>query len=454
MWSDEIDKKIKEAAEGYNHPAYDDKAWDNMEVLLDKHLPVEKKKRRFILFWLLPLALVGTGLFFILQKQPEKNIAEEKKIITPGPTNNNSVADKKNLVPESKKTIGKQSPLKEQATLVSPDRNQPDENKVDKQIEKEQPITTAISKKINPADREERIVKKQSLPGKKLISKRPDDEIPVSKNIADKKNDNISKTGKPAINTNTNSSPDTNIDVAINDRSVSSKDVAEDKTAKENKATDSVEPTETSAKRKMQKTKSSLGSKVSFYIAGGPDISSVGFDNPGKWEFQYGAGLSYALSKRISIRAGFFTASKIYTADPEDYQSSYQIPNLQKIEANCKVYEIPLNIIYNFHTTKNHNWFVAGGLSSYLMKKETYDYHYKNAWGQMQVYSHSYKNENKHLFSVINLSGGYQYHFTDRIFLLAEPYVRIPVRGIGNGKVKLNSGGVLFTAGFKPFVKK
>jgi len=32
--------------------------------------------------------------------------------------------------------------------------------------------------------------------------------------------------------------------------------------------------------------------------------------------------------------------------------------------------------------------------------------------------------------------------------------VKIPVTGIGVGKVKLNSTGVLFTVGFKPFLKK
>ena len=64
MWSDEINKKIEEA-EATNNPAYNDKAWENMELLLDKHLPQNKKRRRFILF-LLPLALAGGAVFFIL----------------------------------------------------------------------------------------------------------------------------------------------------------------------------------------------------------------------------------------------------------------------------------------------------------------------------------------------------------------------------------------------------
>src|SRR5436190_14254762 len=75
MWSDELDMKIKEATEG-NHPAYDDKAWDKMEVLLDKHLPLEKKRRRFI--FLISLLLVGTGIFFTWQKSGKNVVSEEK----------------------------------------------------------------------------------------------------------------------------------------------------------------------------------------------------------------------------------------------------------------------------------------------------------------------------------------------------------------------------------------
>ena len=35
MQFDDFDKKIKEAAE-HHHPAYDEKAWDKMEKLLDQ----------------------------------------------------------------------------------------------------------------------------------------------------------------------------------------------------------------------------------------------------------------------------------------------------------------------------------------------------------------------------------------------------------------------------------
>lgn len=45
MWSEEINKKIEEG-EGSNNPAYNDKAWEKMELLLDKHLPQKEKKKK------------------------------------------------------------------------------------------------------------------------------------------------------------------------------------------------------------------------------------------------------------------------------------------------------------------------------------------------------------------------------------------------------------------------
>ena len=63
-------------------------------------------------------------------------------------------------------------------------------------------------------------------------------------------------------------------------------------------------------------------------------------------------------------------------------------------------------------------------------------------------------NENKHYFSVVTLSGGYQYKLNNRFSFIAEPYVKIPLSGIGLGKIKLNSTGILVTAAIKPFAKK
>ena len=137
----------------------------------------------------------------------------------------------------------------------------------------------------------------------------------------------------------------------------------------------------------------------------------------GKVRPVFGIGLGYTFADRFTIKSGFYTANKVYTADPYDYKWSSPPPNVQylvQIDANCKVYEIPLTLSYSFAQSKKHNWFGSAGLSSYIMKEETYDYLYKYPSGA--TYSHRYymSNENKHFLSVLSLSGGYTRKLNNR----------------------------------------
>ena len=418
MWSEDIDKKIVQADGSYN-PAYNEKAWETMELLLDKHLPLKKKRRRYI-FLLVPILLTSTTIFFILQKKDK---------------NNNSSIDKRNIPVQS---------------FSSPDKL-PD-SRFPKTIPSER-----SSAPVNPIKATTETLLSETRPKNKLT-----EYLPVKK---DKQNERRQKYEQPQFLLE-----ETSVKKAEDqDNSLLKNSPVTNNTLRNNTvipfATESlviqktIDPEEKKQEEttktiiKEEKRKTSGGSKLGLNLSFGPDISSVGFDQPGKLEMRYGIGVSYLLSKRFSIRTGFFAGYKKYAADSADYHPPYTIANLQKIDANCFVYEIPLTLVYNFPVTKKHNWFISGGLSSYLMKKETYEYYYKNAWGQPQHYTHTYKNENSHLFSVINLSGGYQYHFSGRFSIMTEPYIKIPANGIGVGKVKLNSAGILFTIGIKPFSK-
>ena len=446
MLSDELDSKMKDATEGYR-PAYDEKAWDKMEALLDKHLPLEKKRRRFI-FLLLPLLLIGTGIFFMLHRAGNNVTNEEKNTITQSQPGGDQLLREATITVPSKTTLSKQaaiSPIQPEVITPAAAESKPTEIKLPKQSVVSRDINNNNREKINQIISRERPFEQQTSSGKKKNSRNiKDQENNFIQRKPSERNTLITATDKDGI--------DNIVTPVSGDKSASVNEIV--KAAEEKKQPDSSELKHEIAKAKPQKQRSSASGKFSLNFSAGPDISSIGIDNPGQWTLQYGIGVSYALSKKLSIRTGFFAGHKIYTADSTEYHSNYYPPKLQRIEANCLVYEIPVNLIYNFSALKKHNWFIAGGLSSYLMKKETYDYYYKNSWGQAQFYSHTYKNKNAHILSVINFSGGYQYHFTDRLSLMAEPYVRIPVSGIGSGKVKLNSGGVLFSLGFKPFLKR
>jgi hypothetical protein len=87
------------------------------------------------------------------------------------------------------------------------------------------------------------------------------------------------------------------------------------------------------------------------------------------------------------------------------------------------------------------------------MKKEKYVYNYETSAGNTYTYPYETRNENKHYFSVLNLSAGYTRDISNTVSLTAEPYVDVPLVGIGVGKVHLTSAGVLFTVSVKPFKK-
>jgi hypothetical protein len=215
----------------------------------------------------------------------------------------------------------------------------------------------------------------------------------------------------------------------------------------------------TNSKKQKQLNKNSFFNNLFFSISAGPDFSTVGFEDVGELRPVIGAGVGYQLSKKFSLRTGFYSVRKVYTADPYEYHPPYNVwtayPNLKDIDANCKVYEIPLTIDYTISENKKQGWFVSAGISSFIMKEEIYDYHFKpNSSPTYITYRKTITNQNKHYFSVLGLSGGYTRHINKNVSLRAEPYAKFALGGVGYGKVKLNGGGVLVSAIIRPFSRK
>lgn len=448
MWSEEFDKKMQQAAEENTH-SYTEKEWEKMEVLLDKHLPQKKKRRRFfiILFSLLAIGISTYSLYILNQKKADDTTNAKKSIIASSQTETNTKSSsftQKDITPVNKNSTDNKLIANNQNPEAAETSNKLVNVQVVKQIKEKDAQAITVSNQLNKKTNS----KKSLSPVKKVNSKKDrvkNIPIPSAQNDENKAPDNNSITTKTA--------DDITVIPLIN--TVNRADTSSIAAVKKDTVAESI----TAADPVNNQNKGEHNSKtLSFTFSAGPDISSVGIDKPGKLKIQYGVGISYALSKRISIRTGLYVSRKVYSADSADYHPPKNFwtyyPNLQNIAANCLVYEIPVTAVYHFTGTKKQHWFVSTGLSSFLMKKETYGYTYKNTYGQPDYYSRTYKNENAHFFSVLHLSGGYQYNITDRFSIMAEPYLKLPLSGIGFGKIKLNSGGLLVTAAFHPFVKK
>jgi hypothetical protein len=59
------------------------------------------------------------------------------------------------------------------------------------------------------------------------------------------------------------------------------------------------------------------------------------------------------------------------------------------------------------------------------------------------------KRTGEHYLSVVNLSVGYERNLGRRFSWQAEPFLKLPLGGVGFGKVRLGSGGVFVSLKYK-----
>lgn len=462
MSFDKFDNKIKEVAE-HHHPAYDEKAWAKMEKLLDKHLPVDDNRRRRIIFFILFFILLGGGAIFISGLFNQKKNESKNVVVTVQVPN--ARKEKSNEM-QTKQTKGNDKTITGEQV-----ENDSDINAIDFREEKRSNTVISKTNKTNeyksfrqPGKTREKEVEKivtnsSEKPGlkSKVVNKynvkkgSPERKEEINEEI----NDNHVKPSAGnmgSIVTGSNNDPKKN-------DSISGSNKTENALTKKPQIQDSsIEGGAKSASSSI-KRKSKKRSSLFFSFSTGPDISYARTEKAGKLKPVFGIGAGLNLGDKFTIRTGFYTGRKVYSASPTAYNppASFYIyyPYLENVDADCKVYEIPLLFSYNFKQTDRVSWFASAGLLSYLMKKETYNYTYKyTPSGQSLKKEWTTKNENNHFFSILTLSGGYQRQVGKSVFIMVEPYVKLPLTGVGYGKVKLNSAGILFSIGITPFNDK
>ncbi len=422
MLDEEINKRINEAAEQY-HPAYDDEAWNRMEKMLNEHLPQKKKSRKIFYFLFLTTILTG-GLLFIFYP-PQKNIHSPLSFQISNDTS------KKNPQKLELKSIN-----------LTTNKNMATESGVDK-------VALADQQKIWIS------VLSNNTKEENVLSAKKNGDRPGNKNIIEEiSNENKAAKENPPEYQGTTKTQDYGNEVSetvLNENNKNKTETATKDTLKDEQSA----VTEKSKPKSPIRTSKTFNSKWGLTFSAGPDVSGLSIQKAGKLTIGYGAGLRFDFSPKFTLRSGFYVSSKIYDVGANDYHAplsgQFNYTYLQHIGADCRVYEIPLILNFNFAAVKNHRWFVATGLSSYLMKKESYIYYYKYPTGNAYDKYLSIRNQNKHYFSVLDLSGGYEYDINKRFSVAVEPYVKLPLSGVGAGKIKLNSAGILFSLTMNPF---
>ncbi len=426
MWDDENDKRIGDAADHFQ-PPLDETAWQKMELLLDENLPQKEDRKRIVFFLPFVLILAGFVVFFYLYHNNDGAVQQKFHTNTSGNSNAST-----------------QKPNDENITAsLDPESN----NK-----------KTIATTRNGVRNKKAKIIYENENPSNDFLKTKNQNKIPGQIFVADEEQKEVLHQGNNISMSKPTNSSNSDFADKNNETTNSTKTEAKQPTPEKNIPQVADEMNRPKANQKSVKHKlkdnRNFDNNFSLSFSAGPGMSAVG-NKEGKLALDFGVGVGYSFSKHFGVRTGIFISKKIYSATPEQYYlpgGNYNY--LEKINANCNVIDIPLNIDYYFNQTRKHVWFVSAGLSSYLMKKESYEYVYKTPAGQTYTKDWAIKNQNQHFLSVLNFSAGYQYFLNQRFSLAVQPYIDLPLTGIGAGKVKLNSAGILFTIKAKPFLKK
>lgn len=427
-----IERKIKEAVEN-TQPVFDEQSWAKMEALLENK---DKRKPLLWLWFLVPLFLISVlGAYQFIYKNSEKNNTQKAETAKATDEDTKTLSNflKLNKLHDAAFDGGINSSAKEfERTKDKSDKNSENKN--------------VVAGKVNNFWSTNIITKSKN----KILVTAPvadDDLLNVStENESGIKNDapavvinsgNINKTSIDKISLN---KPDEPVELISKQNNIAQQDTAT-----------------VIVKNKPAIKQNKKASPFYFLASAGADIGSVkmfSFKNSSLAP-RYGLGFGYQLSNKLSALTGFYISRKKYVAGPDDYhpkQGSYwNMVSIIKVNANCLVYEIPLAARYNFIRKKTATYYATTGLSSYIMKREDYNYYYtrnnvpaQSAW--------TYKG-NKKFFSVITLSAGVEKKINNKFSIQAEPSVGIPIAGVGDGQVKIFSSTLQVGLKYQPSKK-
>ena len=199
------------------------------------------------------------------------------------------------------------------------------------------------------------------------------------------------------------------------------------------------------------KPKASQKKKSSFLYAGlmaAPDLSTVKFQHMDGVGTTFSLLVGYQFNKKWAVETGVSVDRKKYYTSAEYFDKN----GLSGIRSNweptdmdgtCYMWEIPINVRYNFSQSDKTSWFATAGLSTYFMTSENYNYQFYVPGTTYSGTSNlDVQKASNYWFSIINLSAGYEHRLGKIGNLRIEPYLRIPMSGLGSGKLNILSSGL------------
>ncbi len=465
----QIEDKIIAAADAPDY-AFNEASWKKMEALLDKY---QNRHRPF--FWIFGFLLLGAfiaggGIIYQSIMPNKKSVITTKQA---GDKNDNkqplqSINSEPNTKASKQPDIAGENTINSNTVTVKTNSNFDlidDTNTKSNKINIHNTKTTKQAQAFNFNSKAIANFKSNSSRLKNFQPKNTssaDNYNAINKNIYKDRNKFAVNITAPDTETDATDEPDnktaTDKDNYLAVTKTDSTTAALTKSKRVDKEDAAAKKTNPTITTKTTEKKEKSKKKVSgFYVFG-----SVGAEASSTKLFSYknstiapvyALGLGYQLNRRLSVQAGFYAAAKKYSAGPNDYNvkagSYLSMVKIIKVDANCMVYQVPVTLQYNWLIKPRANYYAAVGLSSYIMKKEKYNYTYVRNNYQYS-YPYDYTN-NSHLAASLQFSLGMEKQIGRKFYLQAAPVVNIPLKGVGEGRVKIFTIGLQVGLKYFPF---
>ena len=204
-------------------------------------------------------------------------------------------------------------------------------------------------------------------------------------------------------------------------------------------------PEETkTADKKDKKNKDSNKPRLYYGIAAGAELNEVKGQHMTNTGLNGGIILGLQINKKTAIETGVQVSQKKYYSDGKYFKpKAGSMPAnmlVKSLQSTSTIIEIPVSVKYNFSKKKN-TLYGKAGVSSYIMTKESNQYQAEVS-GQQQEINSTYKANHGYLASDIRISAGYQHTAGKKLNIRLEPFIQIPLRGIGIGALPVTTAGM------------
>ncbi len=210
---------------------------------------------------------------------------------------------------------------------------------------------------------------------------------------------------------------------------------------------ENLENDSTSNTKKAAEAPKNISKQKNFYLGFTADadfnkVKTTSFEGPA---FGFGLMAGYQLHRRFFIETGLTWFQKnYYSLGNAFYEKGVSMPQgmvINNLKSKAKILEIPLKAGYFFYEGKKNKWFVATGASAYVMMNEQNSYNVTMN-GTPEKMNGVYPKNTTNLPAVIFISSGLQQNITNSLKINIEPYLKLPITGIGVGKLPVTSAGI------------